>query len=59
MKEPINSWEISFVILHERPNSNIGISYQKCFSKIGKERAIELKSWIPDNFNGKWVKDHI
>lgn len=56
--EPANSWEVSYIFKIYRPNTDIGVTFDKIVRTIGTGRAKELDS-IPRNFfDSIWFRDH-
>ncbi len=59
MREPANSWEITYVISYKRPQIDLGIEKEEVYRVIGPARAKELRAWAHENFTGYWLKWHI
>lgn len=56
--EPLNSYEVSYVIKTFRPNYKVGMSFVELNRIIGKDRIKELVLWGNYNFNRNWFLDH-
>lgn len=60
MREPQNSWEVSYVFSMKRPNIKLGIPRRDIFLKVGLERGKELMKWTEtEDFDSRWIRDHI
>lgn len=57
--EPVNSWEISYVISLYKPHIDLEIKKDKLFFKIGNLRAKELRRWAEEEFTHKWFTLHV
>lgn len=59
MREPENSYEVSYVISYKRPKIELGIAKNDIFRIVGPGRARELREWSNKEFDGRWLKDHL
>jgi hypothetical protein len=61
MREPMNSWEITYVFSIMRPNINLGLTKEEAYLKVGYQRAKELRKWANESgeFGPEWIKWHI
>lgn len=58
IREPENSWEVSYVISIKKPGYPQGIDSHKLLSKIGSNRSSELSEWANNYYYYSWFSDH-
>jgi hypothetical protein len=58
-EEPLNSWEVSYVISIRKPHIDLLITREEIIRKIGSIRALDLKQWSDRYFSHKWFVEHI
>lgn len=63
IREPENSWEISYVIGLKEPemvskNVRLMLACREAESCLRPGRMGELQKWASENYDRKWFKDH-
>jgi hypothetical protein len=58
MIEPLNSNEVSYVILLKKPKFSLGTSIEKLANIIGNRRCKELSQWSDKYYCYRWLQDH-
>ena len=59
MKEPQNSWEVSYVISIRKPHIDTKITREELVKLIRRDRLSELRSWADRYFCHKWFLEHV
>lgn len=64
MREPENSYEISFVIMNRKPKVDLELkkdklTEDKLIKLLGFERINELREWMKTDFTFRWFTEHV
>lgn len=58
-REPMNSWEITFVMSFMRKNFNSGVTDKNLSKTISSDRKRELRQWAATNYTSYWFREHV
>ena len=59
VREPENSWEISYIFHKRKPKVKINIEFEELFHVIGRDRIKELNEWLERYYCHEWFLEHI
>jgi len=59
MREPSNSWEITYAILSKKPHLKLDVTYNEVVRHLEYSRMREINAWISENFSYKWFINHV
>lgn len=59
IREPENSWEISYVINWKRPEIKLDVTIRDLIKYIPEARRTQLRTWANNMFDSRWLREHI
>lgn len=58
IREPQNSWEVSYIINWKRPEIKTGITVKELVKTIPEVRRKQLRAWTEEEYDSRWLKEH-
>lgn len=58
LREPENSWEVSYIMAKQYPGIDTKISYEQLCQVLSRVRRAELDAWLTVEFPKDWLKEH-
>lgn len=58
LREPENSWEVSYVINWKRPEIRTGITIEELIRYIPEVRRKQLRAWAEEKYESRWLREH-